>query len=443
MLVFLVIGTLILACGTYAIWPSRYNISAHMSLAMCINAFVIPAFLTPIAARYSADVVSTFALIVFCGAIFYLVGILVGYLIFPGFSFLYYEKLLAANFLTIRKAVSKRICYWAIFAIIVMILSFCIIGFIPAFAADPLSAKYFRGQYQESYSSAFNASIIYRVYGIGLKLTTLLIPLLLCLWLEKKKISYLFFAALAVAIASLTLSRGQIGAGIIMVCGIYAVRRGRKAFITYLICLPCIYCAGALLNYTLYAVFNLAVANTLLQKTSLAQLIANGTGDFADGLSFMEKFHFSPEYTYGRTLIGGLVPHHYYWNPAIWNLHIVEPNLDVNDIVSGGLRLPLPLWGYVAFGWIGALLIPLLNGCMNGLAIRYTKCYMQGSKSYVHLCFVLLLYVNFYGLFYDVSKISNSNLPAVFVMFSIMGIWRKKHRYLTIEDHYKLTTIQT
>ena len=77
--------------GTYLVWPSRYNVMAHLNVGFIFIAYFIPAVILKDQEDFSSDVVSLYTLILCVGALFYIVGLYLGFLIkpvrFSSFSF--------------------------------------------------------------------------------------------------------------------------------------------------------------------------------------------------------------------------------------------------------------------------------------------------------------------------------------------------------------------
>jgi hypothetical protein len=55
-----------------------------------------------------------------------------------------------------------------------------------------------------------------------------------------------------------------------------------------------------------------------------------------------------------------------YWDPADYALRIRTGLSDVGELASGGLRLPAPFWGYVSFGYAGAIVWSWVAGVFIG-----------------------------------------------------------------------------
>jgi hypothetical protein len=162
----------------------------------------------------------------------------------------------------------------------------------------------------------------------------------------------------------------------------------------------------------------------LYSDDSLWALIASGAPDISDQLQFLKMYSVNPQLTFGKTFFGGLIPGHYQWNPSVWALSIISPNTDLNDITSGGLRLPVSIWGYTSFSWFGVVVVSLVSGLIMGYFTKYLKHWMQSgsmSKNIVAITFYSLIGVQLSG-FYVFSYMF---FPPLIVLFFYVFILKK------------------
>jgi NhaP-type Na+/H+ or K+/H+ antiporter len=89
---------------------------------------------------------------------------------------------------------------------------------------------------------------------------------------------------------------------------------------------------------------------------------------------------------------------------------------DVNEIVSGGLRLPLPIWGYVSFSWIGVCSLGLIVGFLTGRFIKKTKRLLQKTDNIIIKAIILLLYMHIYQFVIDFYCMKIYNIPILLIM---------------------------
>src|SRR5258708_15118240 len=85
----------IFMCGTYLVWPSRYNVMAHLNVGFILIAYLIAAIILEDQNEFSADIVSLYVRILVLGAVFFVIGLFSGFSIKPvrlaNFSFTYLD----------------------------------------------------------------------------------------------------------------------------------------------------------------------------------------------------------------------------------------------------------------------------------------------------------------------------------------------------------------
>jgi len=396
-------------CGTYFIWPSRWNIPTHLTLSLFFAAFFLPCLFTDIANSFPPDVLNFTVNILVVGSITYLTGLIVGNFAYAPIHRLLQrqrresqsDSLRLYNFVT-------RSYIWIIFGCACMAIAFAGMGFIPALAKSPLEAKFFRGQYAAPYH---RVQIIYRS---GLVINSLLVTVEFCSWLDTKKTKHLIMVFIAALLMALGLVRGPAVTGIMLAMGLFVARRSRAVILIYWASIVVIFCFGSVSLYLLF-LLNGSLTPDMYDK-SIAALIASGAPDLSDMLTFIQAFKQMPEFTYGRTFIGGLIPNHFQWNPAVWTLHILNPNTDLSEIASGGLRLPLAIWGYVSFGWVGVFVVPLFSGLLQGGFIAYIKTKIAESRSLIESCVTLMMYMYVYVLIYNFYDIDIYQIPPLLIL---------------------------
>ena len=115
-------------------------------------------------------------------------------------------------------------------------------------------------------------------------------------------------------------------------------------------------------------------------------------------------------------MYGGLIPGHYKWNPSVYTLSIVTPGLDVNDIGSGGLRLPLPVWGYVSFQWAGVILFSLLTGIFSGIFLGIIKSWIRKYESLIIRATAIIAFTAVTGPIIGFTLLNMFFLPPAVIM---------------------------
>jgi hypothetical protein len=166
----------------------------------------------------------------------------------------------------------------------------------------------------------------------------------------------------------------------------------------YLLISNAIYCFGVVF-YLLLGLHSEGNTSEVIQQ------LTEGMTDVADQLAFLQAFNPSRDLSYGLTFIGGLIPGNFYYNPSVFTLAIANGSADISDLASGGFRLPISLSGYIAYGFAGAVFVPLLSGVFLGAIINVLRKlpYRDTATTVVIiLCFriCLSLWVDFYALTY-------------------------------------------
>lgn len=397
----------VLFCGTYIVWPSRWNVPAHMQVGFALVAYIIPSLLADTLVSFPRDLVEMFALIMAIGAVSYLVGLVAG-------AQLPSLRITNLRFAFTRMSdadyscfVARRVTPLVALAVIGMAGSFAIMGFVPLFARNPLMAKFFRGDYQQSYRTV---AIPFR---ISYSTIVTLWPILFVLWYRTRRLSHLLLLAISWAAIMVTLTRGPMGAGVLLALGLIAASKGRGTTVGYVLLVLSVYILGSLAYYLL-GLF-LSNKGLIFYANGFGNRIASGAPDLADALNFLAAFLSHPSLTYGRTFMGGLVPYHYRWNPAIWSLQVLNSTENIENIVSGGLRLPVPLIGYTAFGYPGVISVSFLSGLFMGYGSRFAQRYVRGGSLLRAVVAVSLYNTVVYQMstFYWLSLY---NLPAIAVV---------------------------
>jgi hypothetical protein len=227
-------------------------------------------------------------------------------------------------------------------------------GVVPAFADNPLLAKYFAGEYTARaapYMALFRGGLV--LYQIGAMVGILLLPgrlnvgrILLVL--------LLIMLLAATLLAVLSLRRGVAAQPILDALLILLAVRARLIWLLI-----------GIVVYLLVFAFGSAVNDILLyilgiKDTIGLDAIIGGLSDVHDIWWFMEAYHRAgPPHSLGMTVFGGLVPYDFRWNPGNYTKWIIGADLNTG---SGGFRLPMSVWGYDAFGYAGLVLWSAVDG---------------------------------------------------------------------------------
>lgn len=398
----------IFVCGTYLVWPSRYNVMAHLNLGFIFIAYFIPAIILNDQNDFSANVVSLYTSILTIGAVCFVAGLFSGFLIKPiHFSNFSFSVLSTEDY---KRQVIKITRLFLFTGIIGLSCGYLLMGFVPAFASDPVAAKFFRGQYQVP----FYVSIVY--YSSFFTLTTIT-PLAIIIWyINKKKNVFLFGAIIAVLLMAVSLSRGPAFSGVVLAVAIILSFKNRWTFAFLIFFLLFIYLFSSVF-YFLIGVRDFGTVSANFKGDHVFwRILSAGTIDIQDQLNFLDFFNKNPIWTYGRTVIGGLVPSHYEWNPAVYTLRVTNPGEDISTLISGGLRLSAPLWGYVSFKWFGVAIFCYLTGFLKGVFLKFTRYWIMKSRSVLISTVIIVLNISIFSPASDFYTLTIYSLPPVFVL---------------------------
>jgi len=227
-------------------------------------------------------------------------------------------------------------------------------GIIPAFAENPLVAKYFGGEYTARaapYMPLFRGGMV--LYQVGVLVGILLLPSRVNVG---RFMMFLLLALLgcAAVLALLSLRRGVAAQPILEGLLILLVIRGRLGWVIVGV-------AAYVLVFTFGSAVNQILFYMLGLRTEVGlDAIIKGLSDIYDLWWFMDAYDKAgPEPTMGMTVFGGLVPYDFRWNPANYTKWIIGADLNTG---SGGFRLPMSVWGYDAFRYPGLLLWSAVDG---------------------------------------------------------------------------------
>jgi len=414
-----VIALCLQAVGTYFIWPSRWNIPAHLSLGFCVTAYLVPGLLTNVWSGFDERTTTLYMQINVLGALTLLLGLLAGSRLIV-FKRLHraFKRLYQSD--SLQAACMSRIQKIGLYAVIGMILAYLIMGFVPMFAEDPLSAKQFKNQYFEPY---YRAAYLFRG---SFSLLVVAIPLLFTVWWIVRRPKPLLIALSAVLLITLSLARQSSAMGLLTFIGFLAARsrRGSRWFIVLAAVIFPLGSAGYLLLGLLTGVESLTA---IYSADSIADIIGSGAPDIFDSLSFLNGFQDVNTFTYGRTFFGGLIPGNYMWNPSVWTITYDNLGADISELTTGGLRFSTALWGYCNFGWIGVVLLPFASGFVNGTWIRSLRS-MPMDKSLLASAMVLTIYATLGAQLASFYVLSIHSLPSIACALYVAFGWRARRR---------------
>ena len=417
MFVLTVIALVMQQVAPYLFFFRRWNIPAHMGLGFCVTAFIVPGLFTDVWSVVSDKTNLYFFYINFFGALCLISGMAIGYFS-PCYRWIH-QKIgyLSSADLNIDK-IEKRVIIFALIGVVGISLAYMIMGFVPMFAADPLSAKQFKGEYYEAYHRAAS------LFRFSFSVIVATLPIVLTFWWVKKKRSLLFLALLMIFLLLISLARGSSLIGLITFAGFVAARR-RSTALFYIFCLGIIFPIGSAGYYILGVLTGIEKFSSVYALDSVASVIASGSPDIADQLIFLEGFLRSTPFTYGRTFFGGLIPSNYMWNPSVWTLTYDNVGADITNVVSGGLRMTVAEWGFASFGWIGVVMVPLISGFFSGTFLRVLSRF-NFKGPLIPSALILMLYITLGGQIVSFYTLSIHGVPTImctlFICFGFKGV---------------------
>lgn len=408
----------IFSLGTYFIWLSKKNIFNHLNIGFIITAYLIPVFVIDYNDYIDAETLNLYVWVNLVGAFAYVLGLMFGVKI-KNISIIDHVLLLDKFDSLPDTSLMKIVRFFNslyIIAITGTAVSFILMGFVPMFAEDIVSAKFFKGPYQESYH---RVAFLYRTSRTLLEIT---IPIKFLILLYSPRFKEIVITVIGLLLISVSLTRGPVFNGFLLALSIFfSLKNSHWQFYLYIFSLIILIAFGSSIFYFAYIYFGV---EGFYKADSILEAIAKGSPDISDQLNFLKNFNLQgSNFTLGKTFLGGLIPFNFYWNPSAWSLYILNDTNDISEIGSGGLRLPVSLWGFTSFGWIGVFLIPFSSGLFQGYIIKKIKKLLFGLTHNLHdsLFFFIIVFIfqNIGSIFINFYLISIYQIPAFLILFFI------------------------
>ncbi|HWI03041.1 MAG TPA: hypothetical protein VNT52_04330 [Acidimicrobiales bacterium] len=381
----ILLASLVLVCGQVIVWRRRDNILGYLQGGLFFASMVVPILGTTIIDNSDPEVLGLYARILLIGAVGYLGGLLYGALIgqrqrLPSVTF-------GRPFAGVPSVIARRSRLIAIGALAALGLSFLLLGYIPFLAADRVGAKYGIGVYRAGLERGA------LVFHVALRLGSTILPVVLALWMRRRRGLDLFLAAGLGLGLLLTLSRGSALLGPLVFVVALLVSRSWKAWqILALVC-AC-YLSATLVN-------EVVQVTRPTTSASFSTRVAASAPDLSDHLGFINGFEVSGAQHVGfRPLLAGLSLNKGDFNPSTYALRIRTGLLDRGEFAAGGLRLPAPIWGYAAFGYLGAMAWSFVSGLFVGwgsVVVRRLVTPLHGHSG--QALNLVLAWVSFQGTF--------------------------------------------
>ena len=384
----------------YVLWPSRYNVLPHLAVGGSFVSIVVPSIILNVQDEYAQNVVDLYINIIVTGAFFYLLGALLGFIQGKGVKTHFsYDVMSVGDYETRVIRVTQTLMALCVAG---LVISYLVMGFVPMFAENPIAAKLFRGPYQAPYS---RVSIIFRsAFTIG----STIMPIACVVWYKTRSRVTLMLIIATLGLMAVSLIRSGAFMGVVLAFAIVMSFKSRWHFALLMVILIGVFVFSSFFYYVVGI-------NKMSDDTNIWKIITAGTPDIPDHLDFLTHYIDAPLPTYGRTIYGGLIPGHYQWNPAVYTLIMVNPGADINEIGSGGLRLPVPLWGYVSFGWVGVIAFTFFTGYLGGFFLKILKEMFYRYNSIIILTIGLVAFSTVVRILVNFTELSMYALPPAFV----------------------------
>lgn len=384
----------------------------HLTVGATFIASFVPSLILHVQDKVPSHVVDLYVKIISIGAVFYVVGLYVGFSIKPVNLKISFNVLPADVY---EKRVLKITKGLLLFGTVGLAISYLAMGFAPIFASDPIAAKFFRGQYQAPYMRVAS------LYRTSFFVLSSIITISFVVWYVYRKQFYLYATLAAVVLMFMSLSRSPAFTGLLLSIAIIMSFKSKFHFKILI--------AGIVSLFLLSSVFYYAIGVKSFEEeakngnsTDFWEVIGASAPDEADQLQFLEMFQQNPKWTYGQTIYGGLIPNHYKWNPSVYTLSVVTPYADLNEVASGGLRLPVAMWGYVSFEWIGVIIFCSIAGMIRGILLKYTKYWINNHSSLLIRAVIIFINVALFEQFAEFYTLSIYYVPPA--MLSLLFLYR-------------------
>ncbi|WP_029280993.1 O-antigen polymerase [Pedobacter sp. R20-19] len=410
--------------GTYLIWFDKRNIVNHFGIGACFVAYLVPICVVDFSQYQSKSILSLYTLINTVGALSYVIGLYIGSKVYRiKFLDVFLKFNLFATTLSnveVQNRLKKIIYYVYLSGIVGIIISYLIMGFLPIFAADPFAAKFFKGAYQAPYHR------VAYIYRTSRQFVEIGLPLVCLEVISRRKIKDIVFLVLGVLLIVASLNRSTMLAGILLAMSIViSLKKRNTPFVIYVIFLLLTVVSGSALYYIITMFSSQNGFSDYQLGSNFFEAIAFGSPDITDQLNFLARFENGKyELTYGLTYWGGLIPFNYKYNPSSWTLYILNDTNDISEISSGGLRIPVSLWGYTSFGWFGVVLLPFISALFTGYIVRRYKIIINslpyGKESYLQFFFIIFVFMNIAGIFMNFYLLSIYSLPSIVIYYIII-----------------------
>lgn len=373
---------LILSCGQVLLWRRRDNVLGYLQAGFFFVSIIVPVLGTTVLDDADQTTVGHYADIMLVGVVAYLPGLCFG--AFLGDRWRLPNVVFARRLADVPALLIRRTRQLSLAGLIVLMISFLLLGYIPYFAADRVSAKYGVGANQAGYE---RGSL---VLHLGLIIASTVLPVTLALVLRQgKRIDIVLAGALFVAL-TLTLSRRLAFIGPLVFLIAFAVERGWRAWRIL---------AAVCIAFVASTIFNEIVSIAApVPQTTFASRVAASAPDVDDHVDFLSGFEAEGGAQLGlKPLLATLSLNKGPYDPARYALRVRTGLPDISNFAAGGVRLPAPLWGYVSFGYPGVILWSLLSGIAIGAGTSMLRRLLSDAHGGRWQCLNIVLAWVFFG----------------------------------------------
>lgn len=406
----------VIMCGQVLWWRRRDNVFGYIAGATYIVTIAVPIFGTNIIAESDPQVARRLAGILMIGAVAHVLGLggggVIGNRARLGHHHTFTQPFGAQPFgVSVPPALYRWARRLAIASVVLMVGSFALLGYIPAFAADKAAAKYGVGIYA---AGAARGGLFYH---IALALGSVALPIMLVIFWRRRRFTDLALSGAIGVGLLLTLSRQNAFSGpLIVLVAVLAERRWKPWRILGIVCLSLFF--GTLVNELIFS------APEGVATPSFASRVAASAPDVHDQLGFLSGFQILGSERIGtRTLTAGLSVHKGRWDPGQYAVRTLTLLPDASGVGSGGIRLPAAEWGYASYGWPGVVVWSLLSGLFAGwgtvVVRRLVAPANRGSRASLNYVLAWVFYTGTFGLLADFYFPERSGLLLLMVALAV------------------------
>lgn len=406
------LALLTLTCGPILFWRRRDNLFGYLAAGTFVATLAIPLMLTSTVEQNDIRFVRLYATVMSVGGACYLAGLAFGNHLgarSPRKIPVTFCEPLGGG--AVLQFVERRARLLATIGVVALVLAYLRLGYVPLLAADRQSAKYGVGTYRDAFSRGA------LIYLFALAVSSTVLPVMLALYRTRRQVIDLAFALMLGMGLLMSLSRELAFAGpLVFVTAVAIERRVRPVLIV--VATAFVFLAGT--------IFNGVFIPSTGTPTSVVDQIALSAPDLNDSIRFLEGFDLAGgERTMGRTIAAGLAPRASEWDPSDYALRIRTGIDDVSQLAAGGIRLPVPIWGYASFGMAGVIGFSALSGAFVGWATgkwrRLLGRVRSGRNSALNLTIAVAVYEGTLGLLASFYFVSTGGV-LTFIVALLLGV---------------------